>query len=124
MNATSFAKHLILLAALLATAQSAGCLSVKVTEEKQGPVIEARHLQTVLRGITTRQQLIEMFGEPTSTSQAQDGTEVLHYVGASRTTTRKKLSPLYSASRTQTIHVHTFFVIKDGTVQDYRIEVK
>ncbi len=122
MNGRCRTKRFALLPLLLGAFLAAGCVRLDVTTRTEGGVIEPEQLQLVLRGLTTREYVIRMFGEPTSVRKTDDGAEELHYVGARQTTTRKKVFPVYSASSQKTTRVHTTFEIRDGKVQDYRIE--
>jgi hypothetical protein len=55
----------------------AGCVVVKNDEHYTG--IETKTLREVKRGQTTRDELVEKFGEPSEQTLSEDGTEILKY---------------------------------------------
>ncbi|MDO8444767.1 MAG: hypothetical protein Q7T53_01450 [Deltaproteobacteria bacterium] len=97
-----------------------GCAT---TVEKSGKDVEGEPAKVIKAGITTRDEIIKAFGEPSSSS-TKDGSEELVYES------RKVETPTYmgglvinEAGKAVTLK-RLEVVIKDGTVQSYRYEVK
>lgn len=109
------------------TAVSLGILLLVITGcattvEKSGNDMEGEPSKVIKAGVTTREEIIKAFGEP-STSTAKEGAEELVYES------RKVETPTYmggliineagkavTAKRLQVI-------IRDGVVQSYKYEV-
>ena len=95
-----------------------GCLyQVQTRIRETGPIVDTAQLGRVEPGKTTREQLIKMFGTPTSVQNEPDGAEVLQYLTTRRTTTDKTLLGVFSSHKESTGATTVFFDVRDGIVQ-------
>ena len=98
----------------------AACTTMKATSE--GYKITKEQVEEIKPGVTTKDNIIDAFGNPTNVEQKEDGTEVLTY------TYKEKKTPTYlkgliinergSTATTATLEI----VMKDGTVLSYNFK--
>lgn len=92
----------------------AGCASsgVKVTDS------QARQFKT---GVSTRNQVISILGQPTSSTRSSDGTITLQYVYAESTTRASSFIPfvgLFTGGADVKSNIASFKFNKDGILQE------
>jgi hypothetical protein len=94
----------------------AGCLVSDSSVRYSG--VESSQLRQIKQGITTKDQLVEIVGEPTEQSMTEDGAEILKY----KCTTTKDNQfvmfppPIVIDDTKETEHT-VVFKIRDGVVQ-------
>jgi outer membrane protein assembly factor BamE (lipoprotein component of BamABCDE complex) len=99
----------------------AGCAAVKV--ESTGRDIEQEPSKIIKSGITTREEVINMYGEP-STVTTKDGLEELVYESR-KVETPTFLGGLVINDAGKDVNAKRLEItIKDGVVQSYKYEAK
>ena len=82
--------------------------------------IEDRELREIERGQTTREQLIETFGEPSEQYTGENGAEILRYK-CTKTTDKDfvLIPPVIVTNEQRTMEHFVTFEIQGGIVQRY-----
>lgn len=116
--------HLLFIAVFISTGTLlAGCVSSSF-----GTEINTSDVEKIQKGTTTREQIVQMFGQPMHTSMLGDGRRVLSY---SYTATKAKatgasfipiVGPIVGGARGES-RMQTLQVIlnADGVVEDYEL---
>jgi hypothetical protein len=95
-----------------------GCVVSETNEQYTG--IENETLKQVERGQTTRDWVIETFGEPSEQILADDGTEILKYKCILKKDNKFVMFPPPIVIRDEKDVEHTIaFEVRDGIVQRY-----
>ncbi len=98
-----------------------GCVVCKTDENYTGP--RKADLKQVDFGETTKDQLIEMFGEPTEQAVMQDGTEILRYKCVKTKDNAFVMFPPPIVIKDDKDEVHIIaFELQGGVVQRYKKE--
>ena len=113
------AKTAILISLLTAMALFSGCVVSKTDENYIGP--QKSQLRQIDYGRTTKDQLIEMFGQPAEQSVMQDGTEILSYKSIKEKDNSFVMFPPPIVIQDKKAEENIIsFEIRDGVVQRYR----
>ena len=95
-----------------------GCVVCQVDEEYTG--VENEMLKEIECGRTTRDWLVETFGEPTELLMADDGSEILRYKCVKRKDNQFVMFPPPIVIRDDKQVEHFMaFEVRDGIVQRY-----
>jgi hypothetical protein len=95
-----------------------GCIVCKTDEQYTG--VENETLKQVKRGQTTRDWVIETFGEPNEQILADDGSEILKYKCVRKKDNKFVMFPPPIVIHDDKDVVHTVaFEVRDGIVQRY-----
>ena len=111
INETALFMLLVLTSLLLA-----GCVAAQSDVHYSG--VENSQLRQIKHGITTRDQLVEIVGEPTEQSMTEDGDEYLRYKCTETRDNKFAMFPPPIAIKDKKETEHTIvFKIRDGIVQ-------
>ena len=95
-----------------------GCVVCQVDEEYTG--VENKMLKEIECGQTTRDRLVETFGEPTELLMADDGSEILRYKCVKKKDNQFVMFPPPIVIRDDKQIEHFMaFEVRDGIVQRY-----
>jgi hypothetical protein len=98
-----------------------GCVVCKTDENFTGP--KKSELKQINYGQTTKEQLIDMFGEPAEQAVTQDGTEILRYKCVKTKDNAFVMFPPPIVIKDDKTEKHVIaFEIQNGIVQRYRTE--
>ncbi|NQT03737.1 MAG: hypothetical protein HQ580_17040 [Planctomycetes bacterium] len=96
----------------------AGCVATQSDVHYSG--IENSQLRQIKQGITTKDQLVEIVGEPTEQSMTEDGAEYLRYKCTETRDNQFAMFPPPIAIKDKKETEHTVvFKLKDDIVQRY-----
>ncbi len=110
-NETALFMLLVITAVLLT-----GCVATKSDVHYSG--VENSKLRQIKHGITTKEQLVEIVGEPTEQSMMADGAEILRYRCTETKENKFAMFPPPIAIKDKKETEHTVvFKIRDGIVQ-------
>ena len=110
-NKTALSMLLVITSILLA-----GCVATKSDVQYSG--VENSQLRQIKHGITTKDQLVEIVGEPTEQSMTEDGTEILKYRCTETRENKFAMFPPPIAIKDKKETEHTLvFKIRDGIVR-------
>jgi len=116
MKNCQFNETVLFLLLVVTSILLAGCVISDSSVRYSG--VENSQLRQIKQGITTKEQLVEMVGEPTEQSMTDDGAEILKY----KCTTTKDNQfvmfppPIVIDDKKETEHI-VVFKIRDGIVQ-------
>lgn len=111
----------IFVSLVLLTILLTGCVVSKTDENYTGP--KKSDLRHINYGQTTKEQLIEMFGEPAEQAVTQDGTEILRYKCVKTKDNAFVMFPPPIVIKDDKTEKYVIaFEIQDGVVQRYRTE--
>ena len=95
-----------------------GCVATESNVHYTG--VESSHLRQIERGLTTKDELLAIVGEPTEQRTAEDGTEVLRYACKEIKDSKFAMFPPPIAIEDKKEKEHTVaFELRDGIVQRY-----
>ncbi len=95
-----------------------GCVVTKSDVHYSG--VNDSHLKRIERGTTTKEELVEIVGEPNEESMTEDGTEILRYKCTEKRNNQFVLFPPPIVIDDKKEIEHTVvFKLKDGIVQRY-----
>jgi hypothetical protein len=95
-----------------------GCVATESNVHYSG--VENSQLQRIERGTTTKDQLLEIVGEPTKETMTEDGTEILKYKCTEKKDNKFAMFPPPIAIEDKKETEHTVvFKLRDGIVQRY-----
>lgn len=95
-----------------------GCVATESKVQYSG--VENSQLQRIERGTTTKDQLLEIVGEPTEESTTEDGSEILKYKCTEKKDNKFAMFPPPIAIEDKKETEHTVvFKLRDGIVQRY-----
>jgi len=99
---------------------ASGCL-VGFTREvsTKGPDVAASQLKAVEEGVTTREQIIQAFGEPTQTLQFEGGREELIYVQKRSVETKAWLFFIFAMGSEDEQVTRYHFALQDGVLVNH-----
>jgi hypothetical protein len=111
--------EIVLFALLVVTSfLLAGCVATQSDVRYSG--VENSQLRQIKQGITTKDQLVGMIGEPTEESMTEDGVEILRYKCTETRDNQFAMFPPPIAIKDKRQTEHTIvFKIKDGIVQRF-----
>jgi hypothetical protein len=114
-------KNALFLTLALVFVLLAGCVVCKTDENFIGP--KKSELKKIDYGETTKDQLIELFGEPAEQVVMQDGTEILMYKCVKTKDNAFVMFPPPIVIKDDKTERHVVaFELQDGIVQRYRTE--
>lgn len=118
MKFNKFNETVLFISLVLTSIIMAGCMVCDSDVHYTG--VEDRELREIERGQTTRDQLIETFGEPSEQYTGENGAEILRYKCTKRTEKDFVLiPPVIVTNEQRTMEHFVAFEIKDGIVQRY-----
>jgi hypothetical protein len=97
---------------------AAGC--IYVVHERvhdSGKELTELDLLRVKPGTTTRDELVQWFGPPTTVTRKTDGTEELAYVLIRQVSIRKTIMVVYQSGSSHTTTDVWLFEVRDGVIQ-------
>ena len=95
-----------------------GCVATQSDVRYSG--VENSQLRQIKQGITTKDQLVAMVGEPTVENMTEDGAEILRYKCTETRDNQFAMFPPPIAIKDKREMEHTIvFKIKDGVVQRF-----
>ena len=95
-----------------------GCIYVSdVQVHDMGTEITEVDLVKVQPGKTTREELVQWFGQPMAIKQGEGGSEQFFYTLIRQTTARKTIMVLYSSGSQRVKVIHHVFDVRNGVVQ-------
>ncbi len=108
----------LFVALLAASVLVVGCVVIKTDEQYTG--IENETLKQVECGQTTRDWVVETFGEPSEQILADDGSEILKYKCVRKKDNKFVMFPPPIVIKDDKDVIHTVvFEVRDGIVQRY-----
>ena len=97
-----------------------GCVIANSNKSFTGTRVSNETLKRVEIGKTTRQWLVGVLGEPTSTTESPEGAEILKYdcvIDSKSTVHVSLIFSLINATETKKTSQAHYFEVKDGIVQ-------
>ena len=118
MKRNNYGKMAFIVSALALLVLMSGCIVCQVDEEYTG--VEDKMLRDIECGQTTRDWLVETFGEPTELLMADDGSEILRYKCVRKKDNQFVMFPPPIVIRDDKEVEHfVAFEVRDGIVQRY-----
>jgi len=118
MKRNNYCKMAFVVSVSAMLACMSGCIVCQVDEEYTG--VEDKMLKEIECGQTTRDWLVETFGEPTELLMADDGSEILRYKCVKKKDNQFVMFPPPIVIRDDKEVEHfVAFEIRDGIVQRY-----
>lgn len=118
MKRNNYGKMALFVSVSAMLACMSGCVVCQVDEEYTG--VEDKMLRDIECGQTTRDWLVETFGEPTELLMADDGSEILRYKCVRKKDNQFVMFPPPIVIRDDKQVEHfVAFEIRDGIVQRY-----
>ena len=113
----------ILLMVLLTGTLFTGCMISHKSHisDKSGYTIPRSQLDSVEPGVTTKEWVIENFGEPDRERHLQEGKEILVYENTKHKSSNFSVFLLLNSHSSEDIKETVSFKIKDGIVDSYSV---
>ncbi len=92
------------------------------SDTSSGQAISSAQLDSIEPGVTTKDWVINKFGEPDRVRHLQDGEETLIYENTRRKSSHFSLFLIFSSHRSEDIKETVSFIIKDGIVKSYSVK--
>ena len=110
--------------ALLAITLLTGCMishRSHTSETSSGYPISRSQLDTVEPGVTTKDWVLDNFGEPDRERHLRDGEEIMVYENTKHKSSHVSFFLLFNSHTSENIKEIVSFKIKDGIVKSYSV---
>ena len=116
----------ILIIVLLTGAFPSGCMishrSNESSDRSSGCAISRERLDRVEPGVTTKEWVIDNFGDPDREKHLQDGEDVMIYENTRHKSSHFSIFLIFNSHTSEDIKESVSFKIKDGIVKSYWID--
>jgi len=114
----------ILFTVLLTGILLTGCMVSQrshTSDSSSNYLMSKAQLDGVEPGVTTKEWVLDVFGEPDRERHLQNGEEILVYENTKRKTSHVSIFLLFNSHNSEDIKEVISFRIKDGIVQSYSV---